>query len=217
MRRHISDNVLCENGKFHVISGLKLKAAPAPALQARRHAAGFARNTSTVDRHGRLPDILISAAKTNFISHRKNIRHKLSGASKIRAGSYNVNNNQSSVLSTDCRSDRNNKCCVLQSSHRDNSITVAKPSRCFSGNNSSQKPEYFIDNNNQIHERQRMQKLNRKPRISEIIGPKKEVGSNTKMKGESEDTGQYEPVAPSSKSSTTKVSRPRSNVETKQR
>eukprot|EP00944_MAST-04C_sp_MAST-4C-sp1_P008347 g8347.t1 len=60
-----------------------------------------------------------------------------------------------------------------------------------------------------------MQKLNRKPRISEIIGPKKEVGSNTKMKGESEDTGQYEPVAPSSKSSITKVSRPRNNVEEK--
>ena len=109
------------------ISGLKLKAAPAPALQARRHAVGFARKTSTDERKGKLPDILISAAKTNFISRRKSTRHKLSsGASGIRAGSYTEKKNQSNVLSTDGRNKRNNNCSILQSSHRDDNITVAK-------------------------------------------------------------------------------------------
>ena len=195
---------------FMYISGLQLKAAPAPALQARRHAVGFARNTSTDERQGRLPDILTSAAKRNFISHRKKKQQALHGASKFGVESYGAKQNQNAVLSTDRRNNRNNGCSILQSSQHDDRITISKPLKCLRESN-SQKVDYFVDNNNQIHERHRSQPTNRKPRVSEIIGSNNQAGPNTRKKSGCDDTGQYEPVAPSS----TRVSRPRSDVETK--
>ena len=177
------------------ISGFKLDAAPTPAVQARqlrqdRQNAFWDSRNKNNDKLDKFPLILTNKMKqlaSNNPNNRRLKKHSMnnyvnnknreyismnkpgfSGGNINKKKSYDKKYNFFPKQSIIPPNNNNNN--SFDMNNNDNNDIVSIFENSFNNSNKINKQQYFIDNNNQIHERNVKKIMPRKPRPSDIMG-----------------------------------------------